>query len=253
MPQPELLSTLTASQWALCLIAVFASGVLRGFSGFGFALAATPLLASIMPPAKAVPIVLLLQIGTSFVGARTTLAQAEYRSALPIGAGAMAAAPLGSWMLAWVSDAAARMLAASLTLLSVAVLAAGIRFLRRPGMAMSLGSGLAAGLFGGLCAMPGPPVILYYLASPVDPAQARASMIVIFLLTSIAACAGAIAAGLISVATITVVAASAPLMIAGTWAGGTLFARHSGAHYRRASMMALVLVAAIALWRAFHG
>ncbi|HUD91689.1 MAG TPA: sulfite exporter TauE/SafE family protein [Sphingobium sp.] len=247
-----MVSALTPGQWVLCLTAVLLSGVLRGFSGFGFALAATPLLGSIMPPAKAVPIVLLLQIGTSFVSARATLAEAEYRSALPIGLGAMVAAPLGSWMLAWVSDGAARMLAASLTLFSVAVLAAGIRFLRRPGIVMSLGSGLAAGLFGGLCAMPGPPVILYYLASPVEPAQARASMILIFLATSLAACAGAAAAGLVSITTMVIVLASAPMMVAGTWVGGQLFLRHSGSHYRRASMAALVLVAIIAFWRAFH-
>lgn len=247
-----MVAALTPGQWALCLTAVFASGVLRGFSGFGFALAATPLLGSIMPPAKAVPIVLLLQIGTSFVGARATLVEAEYRSALPIGLGAMLAAPLGSWMLAWVSDGAARMLAASLTLVSVAALAAGIRFLRRPGIVMSLGSGFAAGLFGGLCAMPGPPVILYYLASPVEPAQARASMILIFLATSIAACAGAGAAGLVSATTMVIVLASAPMMVAGTWVGGQLFLRHNGSHYRRASMAALVLVAIIAFWRAFH-
>jgi len=245
-------AALTPAQWALCLVAVFLSGVLRGFSGFGFALAATPLLASIMPPAQAVPVVLLLQIGTSFVGVRTTLAHAEYRSALPIGLAAMLTAPLGSWMLAWVSDAAARLLAASLTLLSVAVLATGIRFLRQPGMAASLASGLAAGLFGGLCAMPGPPVILYYLASPVAAAQARASMIVIFLLTSITACLGVIAAGLLSTTTVAVAAASAPVMVVGTCLGGRLFLRYSDSHYRRASMTVLLLVAIIAFWRTFH-
>ncbi len=246
------MAALTPAQWALCLVAVFLSGVLRGFSGFGFALAATPLLASIMPPAQAVPVVLLLQIGTSFVDVRATLAHAEYRSALPIGLAAMLTAPLGSWMLAWVSDAAARLLAASLTLLSVAVLATGIRFPRQPGIAASLASGLAAGLFGGLCAMPGPPVILYYLASPVAAARARASMIVIFLLTSITACLGVIATGLLSTTTVAVAAASAPVMVVGTWLGSRLFLRYSDSHYRRASMAVLLLVATIAFWRTFH-
>lgn len=41
--------------------AVLAASLLRGFTGFGFALAAVPLLGIFMPPAEAVPVAVGLQ------------------------------------------------------------------------------------------------------------------------------------------------------------------------------------------------
>ena len=48
---------------------VFAAGIVRGFSGFGFALAAAPLLAFVLPPHVIVPVVLLLDVGAGLASA----------------------------------------------------------------------------------------------------------------------------------------------------------------------------------------
>ena len=52
---------------------VFLSGLLRGFTGFGFGLTAVPLLSLVMPPARAVPLVLMLQAMVSLAGLRDAL------------------------------------------------------------------------------------------------------------------------------------------------------------------------------------
>jgi hypothetical protein len=59
-------------------------------------------------------------------------------------------------------------------------------------------TGAAAGLLTGFAGMPGPPVVPYYLRRPIPREVARASMLTVFLLTSIASTAAALALGLAS-------------------------------------------------------
>src|SRR5690606_31452827 len=45
----------------LSVLSIFAAAILRGFTGFGFALAAVPLLSMFLSPKHAVPIAIMLQ------------------------------------------------------------------------------------------------------------------------------------------------------------------------------------------------
>jgi uncharacterized membrane protein YfcA len=240
-----------ATSWAACLSVIFLSGVLRGFSGFGFALAATPLLGFLLPPAVAIPIVLILQVGASLVGVRATMAALDRRSVLTLGGAAILATPAGVALLSMLSAQSARAVIALLTILSVMAVRAGLRFRHRPNMALTLPFGVAAGLFSGLCAMPGPPVILFYTASPLANVSARASMVAIFLLTALSSLIAAAYAGLITLEAIWIAVAGAPAMVVGTWAGERLFNRYHDRCYKEASLMALIGIAAIAGLRAF--
>ena len=240
-----------ATSWIACLSVIFLSGVLRGFSGFGFALAATPLLGFLLPPAEAIPIVLILQVGASLVGCRATLAALDRRSVVTLGGAAILATPAGVALLAMLTAQSARIVIAVLTLLSVMAVRAGLRFRHRPNVALTLPFGVAAGLFSGLCAMPGPPVILFYTASPIANISARASMVAIFLLTAVSSLIAAAYAGLITVEAIWIALVGAPAMIGGTWAGERLFVKYHARFYKEASLLALIGIAAISGLRAF--
>ena len=54
----------------IALLGVFAASVLRGFTGFGFGLAAVPLLSLVLPPAQVVPFVVVLQVVVGTGGLR---------------------------------------------------------------------------------------------------------------------------------------------------------------------------------------
>ena len=58
----------------IAVFGVFAAALLRGFTGFGFGLAAVPLLSLALPPAKVVPFVVVLQVIVGVVGLRQRLA-----------------------------------------------------------------------------------------------------------------------------------------------------------------------------------
>ena len=52
----------------IAVFGVFAASVLRGFTGFGFGLAAVPLLSLALPPARVVPFVVVLQVIIGLAG-----------------------------------------------------------------------------------------------------------------------------------------------------------------------------------------
>jgi uncharacterized membrane protein YfcA len=61
----------------VAVFGVFAAAVLRGFTGFGFGMAAVPLLSLALPPAKVVPLVVVLQVIVGVAGLRTASRQCD--------------------------------------------------------------------------------------------------------------------------------------------------------------------------------
>lgn len=221
----------------LAVTMLFAAGLVRGFSGFGFAIAAVPLLSLLAPPADIVPLVVLLQLCISLQGLRPAWAAADFASLRWLAPGAALATPLGLWALAWLPEAPVRLLIAALVGATVAVLAGGWRLPRTPhGAAVGL-VGVLSGLCNGLAAMPGPPVIAYYLAVPLPAAAGRGAMIVLFLMTSVAAFVPLLLAGHLPDAVLVV--AGLPAVWAGSTLGEYLYRRAPEAGYRRAALWIL--------------
>lgn len=240
---------------ALTLLAVFAcvlsAAVLRGITGFGFALAAVPLMGLVIPPAQAVVVAVLLQcmIGLRDIVAMRTVV--DWRAILRMGAGALAGTPAGVALLTLLDPAATRLAIAALV-------AVGLLFLLRPPRpeatpphpAEAPAAGLLAGFFGGLAAMPGPPAVAYFLRAGARPAVSRASLMIFFFLTSLIALPGYAATGLLTLPAFLLALPSLPLLMLGTSLGGRIFLRTSEAGYRR---LALIVLAVIALVSAARG
>ncbi|EQB17038.1 TSUP family transporter [Novosphingobium lindaniclasticum] len=226
---------------------VFVAAILRGFTGFGFALAATPLLALLLPPAQVVPTVLLLQVGSSLIGLRKTLEHQDRASTWRIGVAACIATPFGVALLGIIPADLARVIIALVSLAGIASLRAGFRLDREPNRRLAMATGLIAGLLGGLCAMSGPPVIAYFLSRPTPSIQARASMILIFLMTGIIGLLTGATTGLFTMAIGVEAALLAPSMIVGTWLGSSLFTRAPDSLFRKAAFAALGLIALMSL------
>lgn len=238
---------------AACWLVVLLSGFLRGFSGFGFALAASPLLASLMPPREAVPVVLILQLGSSLLGARRSITTWDARPSVLIAAAAITTTPLGVLLLGWVGADTARIGMATVTLAAALVLG-GLRLeLDLAAWWKPVPFGLAAGLLGGASAMPGPPVIAYFMARRTAPATARASMNLIFMSTSMVALVADAVREMLSQAALYLVLLCLPAMILGTMFGSAAFERASSATYRRVGVGSLVVVALATLARTAAG
>jgi uncharacterized protein len=176
---------LTVGNLAISGLAVVVSAFIRGLTGFGFALAAVPLLSLSVAPTVAVPLVLWLTVLGGLLDIRSSLRSCHWPSMRWLQAGAIVGIPIGSLGLALIPAATARIGIGFITFAAVAALARGASFSIVPGKGITVAAGLVSGIFGGLAGMPGPPAVAYYAASPLGRVEVRASLLVLF--TAVAA------------------------------------------------------------------
>jgi uncharacterized protein len=203
----------------------FGAAYVRGLTGFGMAIILVPLLGLLIAPEQAVVLGIILQLLIGPVGLRDTLKQADRASAIPIGLIAMALTPLGMWALANTpSDLARLLITASAVAAFVAVLLPKSARDAPPSRLSVAITGAASGILTGFAAMPGPPVVPFYLRRRVEPSVARASMLTIFFLTAIA---GTLAALWLGIASLQLFLFAVLLFIP-MWLGNRMGSRHFG-------------------------
>jgi len=229
------------------------AAVLRSFTGFGFALAAVPVFALFLAPTEAVVLSVCLSLG---VGLQT----------LPQYAGKIPLAPLWPlYLMALVGTVAGASLLQSMSA-DVFRLAIGVTVIlasvvlsryhprrREAGLITRGGAGLTSGLINGAFAIPGPPIIVYAMATEADPARARALMIGYFTFAAVVALASYAAAGLVGWQSLYLFLLAYPAMFVGDKLGYALFLRHGGALYRRIAIVTLFLVGLSLLVRSAWG
>lgn len=218
---------------ALAAAMTFGAAFVRGLTGFGMAIILVPLLGMLIAPGQAVVVGIILQLLIGPVGLGGILRDAHRPSALPIAALAMLATPLGMLALAAVSADVARLLIAIIALGAFAIMllpqhAAG----HRPGSAMIGATGIASGVLTGFAAMPGPPVVPFYLRQQIAPTEARASMMLIFFATAIAGTLAALGTGLAGQRDFVLAALLFLPMLLGNALGGRLFGQVPDAVWR---------------------
>jgi uncharacterized protein len=224
-------------------MSILAAALVRGFTGFGFALTAVPLLGLFMTPLQAVPVAVTLQLLIGLSDFRRASRDSHWPSLRWLIIGGVAGSPVGALVLSVVSAPVARVLIAAITIGAVVVLNAGFRLATVPSRGITALVGLVAGLFNGLAAMPGPPVIVYYTSGPFSRVAARASMMVFFLVSSIAALVSVAMLGLLDLRTVVLTVLGVPIMLVGTWLGDIGFHRGSDTLHRRVSIASLAIVA----------
>lgn len=247
---PPDMPSLTMLGPAVAIVAF--SALFRGFTGFGFAIIAVPLLSLALPPLLAVALAAGLQLLGGLMDLPGAARACHWPSVRWLLAGAVVASPLGTLLLAWLPADAARLALAGACGAAVLALVSGFGFRRLPGRAATMAAGVVSGLFNGLAAMPGPPALAYYLAMPLTPAQIRASLMAFFAFSAMASTASLLAIGAIGTREVVLVAAGMPLMIAGSRLGAILFRRAGGAH-RNVSLATLALVALLTAARGLSG
>jgi len=227
------------------------AGVLRGFTGFGFALAAVPALTLVATPVEVVPCVMVLQVAAGVHLRGRTWRQVDWGAVRPLLVAALLATPLGTAALDGIPADPMRAVIGVIVLGAVAVLGAGVRLKREPALATRVGIGVLSGLLNGSTAMAGPPVILYFLATQHSPASSRASLLTYFFVLSLAGTVSVAAAGLVTWRTLALAALMFPALVIGNTLGDRLFARAPDTTYRRVAIAALLVLALVSIVRAF--
>ncbi len=227
----------------IAVFGVFAAALLRGFTGFGFGLAAVPLLSLALPPAKVVPFVVMLQVIVGVVGLRPAWRSCDWRAVRGLSPGLVLGIPIGVAILTAFRADAVRFVIGGVILASVLLLWRGFRLPPRPSPVLTAAVGLVAGVMSGLASMGGPPIVVYLIALSHRVTVVRASSIVYFMFAALLSLLLMVWKGLIDREILLWSLASVPVLIAGNYAGNWGFSRSAPHHHRITALVTLSVLA----------
>ena len=228
----------------------FFAALLRGFTGFGFVMAAVPLLSLVLPPTAVVPLAILLQIEVGLMDLPTAVRVCDWRSLRWLIPGIFLGTPLGLLALTSLSVNGARLAIGILIAGAVILLGTGLRLAEHPSRWVTLGVGVVSGAMSGLSGISGPPVMTYLLALPHSTAVVRATAIVFFAMTGAVALASMTERGLVTGREVVWSALALPALFAGARIGAWGFRRTQPRHHRATALTVLSVLAATLILRA---
>lgn len=180
------------------LLIVFAATFVRSAIGFGEALVAVPLLASVLPVREAAPLAVLLSITVAAVVVAQDWKKIHLRSATWLLLPTLAGIPLGLLLLAHGPQQLVKAILGIFILAFAAYSFVGCTpmELKRDSRTWLLACGFLAGILGGAYGMNGPPLVIYGSMRRWSAQHFRATLQAYFLPASIVGIAGYWLAGL---------------------------------------------------------
>lgn len=243
LPGPVAEALAVPGLWLLGLAAAMA-GLVRGFSGFGSGLVFMPVAGAVLPPAQAVAVLAMMDLLGPLVNMPGALRTGAPREIGRLVLGMLPGLPLGLAALIWIDPDMFRWTVSGLALLTVVALVAGWQWRGSRGRRTTVATGFLSGIVGGATALPGPPVVLYYMASPMPVAQVRANLSMFLVMVDLGMVAALGLAGQLSwwLATVSLMLL-VPFILANA-VGSALFRPDRARLYK---VLAWVLIAASAL------
>lgn len=179
---PDLLFAAGSTSGLIWLVgAVCIAGLVRGFAGFGSAMIIMPVATSVLSPVEAV----IFLVAAELLGPLPNL-PAAWREGAPrdvgrLMIGAVIALPLGIWCLSLVDPTAFGWLISGIVLVLLVLLITGWRYGGALTRRLTVATGGLGGFMTGFSGIPGPPVIMLYMASRLPIAVIRANFLLYLL------------------------------------------------------------------------
>lgn len=234
---------LTFDWWVVAVLAAMA-GVARGLSGFGIGLIMMPVGGALLTPAFMVPVLSLLDTPASLYLVTESWKRIDRRDVLNLAGAAIVCMPLGIWILTYVEADIVAIGANAVALMTALALLAGLKLGGRPSLPRSLATGALSGLLQGSAALPGPPIILGWVAAQVPGPMLRANIIAYFAIIDALIVPMFWISGLFTADVLWFGASLLPVYLGGVWLGGRAFGRVSETAFRRV-VLGLVILGAL--------
>lgn len=226
-----------------CLPAVFAAGLIRGYSGFGLSALLMTSLVLVLPPSEIVPVTLLLEVFATLLLLRGIRGDVDWRIVQWLCLGAAIATPTGVILLTRLSPDSIRLVLSVLVLCACVLLWRGVAIAGR-GMAPAFATGIISGVVNGAAAVGGLPAVIFLMAAVPRAAAFRATAMVFLLLLNGYGFAAASWAGLVDGQALARLGLFALPALAGVFLGHRRFLAANPDSFRR---FAIVLMAALAV------
>ena len=233
---------LSASETVLVAATAFIAGVMRGFSGFGAALAIAPVLALTVGPRAAIPAILFLMLATSVQLAPRAIREANWPVVIPLSIGGIIGIIIGGLLLIIINQEFVQKSISVIVIFFSIVMLTGWRYRGQIGPVITGFAGWLGGFISGVAAAGGPAVIIFLLAGPDSAARNRAAIILYFIFAQIIGLLVYWFGGLITVKTFWIAAPMLPTIMLGTWIGEKMFGKASETLYRRIALVFLLVI-----------
>ncbi len=169
----------------LLILGVVLAGLVRGFTGFGTAMVYLPFAGQVLPPVWVLVTLIVFDIVGPLPAARKAWADSHPADLKRLAIGALAGVPIGGLVLTALAPEIFRYAVSALTILLLVLLVSGLRYRGAVTPPLVYGTGGIGGFFGGAVGLPGPPVILLYMARPLPVAAIRANILLYLILADI--------------------------------------------------------------------
>jgi uncharacterized membrane protein YfcA len=159
---------------------ILIASIVKGLTGFGFALTSLPLLTMFLTPKTAVPLITVCSVfldGYTFSEARRLV---QYKEISPLVVSGIVGMILGTYFLVSLDSDAIRLAIGMVTLLFTLASLMGVKREISNARTASIPVGLISGVLGGLTSISGPPVILFFNNQNVEKTVFRANLIAYF-------------------------------------------------------------------------
>ena len=226
----------------IVLAVTVVGGIIRGFTGFGSALAMAPVVSLLVGPREAVPAIIIVLMVSTLQILPGTIREAAWNKLWPLGLASCVGVPIGVYALLILDPELMRRSIAAAVALFSAILLAGWRYQRTPGQILTLSMGGFGGALTGAASIGGPPVIAFLLAGPDNAATNRATLILFFIFAQVVSVALYVWGGAITARVLWLTVIMLPAQMVGLWVGAKLFPMASEAAYRRISLWTLLAI-----------
>lgn len=204
-------------------LAALVAGIVRGFAGFGTAMIFLPVAAQFLHPAQAMMVLIGMDILGPLPIVSGAIRDAQWPDLRRLLFGMVLALPFGLSLLLSVDPQVFRYTLAAISIGMVLCLVLGLRYTgqMRPGVVF--GTGAVGGFLGGVAGLPGPPVILLYMAGVFPSKVIRANTMLFLLVFDVALVLAFAAFGMLQVSFLVIGVLMAIPAAVGSVVGGFLF------------------------------
>jgi uncharacterized membrane protein YfcA len=228
----------------IVLLAVIVAGIARGFSGFGTGMIVAPVAAAMFSPQIALILLVVMDSWPGILPALQSRKKVQWSEIRPLIIGFVCALPLGILFIKFGDATTLRWFISAVILISVTVLWSGWQYRGSRGFKVSASVGALCGFLGGSTQVPGPPAIIYWMATKTGAGIVRANILMLFSLTEFISMGGYYLGGLFTWESALKGLIASPVFFLGIMIGSKLFTKASKQTYRTITFM-LILCSAI--------
>ncbi len=243
------LTGLPPQSFAIAAVAVFAAGLIRGFSGFGLSAILMASIVTIIPPVELIPMCYILEGIASVMMFRGGLKDADMTVVRGLVIGSAIGVPIGLYATTSVDTDISKLIALVIVL---GLTSAQLFRIRPKFLATRAGlsaSGVTAGIATGLASVGGLVVALYVLAQDTSARTMRASLVMYLFIGMFTSLVYLLLYGVMNEQAFWRGLVLTPLVLVGVLLGTLLF-RPSLAHlYKRVCLLLLISLCLLGLAR----